>query len=428
MTNETLYLLFRNITIFLATIMLVKYFVFLIFAAYFPFREQLRRHRLLKREVKQYGYVHEYKPLMSVIVPAWNEEVGILKTIRSILANDYKNIEIIIVNDGSTDKSREIVDNFIARYHDRIKKEGRSLKQYYIANGGKGKALNYGIDKSKGELILTIDADSALRADAVSKLVEYFRDRTVAAVVGQVRVANVRGRLVGIMQRLEYLFGFYFKRAHCVMGAEYIYGGACSAFRRTHTFEYFGMFDEKNKTEDIEMSMRTKFHGLRSLYAEDVICYTEGASTYLGLISQRLRWKKGRFDTFLFYRRMFFSFDRKHNKPLTWFILPYALFAEIQLLLEPIGVTLLITYSIISSEFVALGLSMLFVGISYFVVAFFGAKLSWKERIVLLLLWPVTWPLFYIVVWVEFHALLRSLHMVLRGDTLEWQRWKREGI
>ncbi|HEX6258354.1 MAG TPA: glycosyltransferase [Candidatus Saccharimonadales bacterium] len=428
MSNEDIFILFRNITIFLATIMVVKYFAFLVFAAIFSVRRTFSRYRLLRREKNKYGVVPEYKPKVSVIVPAWNEEVGVLKTLRSILANDYQNIELVVVNDGSTDKTREIVDAFIDECSPKLKKMQRTIKQHYLKNGGKGAALNHGITHSKGEIILTIDADSALAPDAISKLVEHFRDKKVAAAVGQVRVANVHGRLIGYMQQLEYLFGFYFKRAHCAMGAEYIYGGACAAFRREATFDYFGPFDEKNKTEDIELSMRTKFHGLHSVYAEDVICYTEGASTYLGLITQRLRWKKGRFDTFIHYRRMFFSWERRHNKPLSWFILPFALFSEVQLLLEPIGVTLLVTYSIISGEYVSLALSMLFVGISYLVVALFGNSLSLTERLRLIMLWPFTWPLFYIVVWIEFHALLRSFHMVIRGDSLEWQKWKREGI
>ena len=430
MTNADLFVFFRNITIFLATIMLAKYFIFLSLAAFFPLREQLRRRRVLRRELKKYGHIRDFSPLISIIVPAWNEEVGILKTIKSVLDNDYPNVEILVVNDGSTDKSRELVDAYIDEYKLTRRRMGapHSLRQYYIPNGGKGAALNFGIQKSKAELILTIDADSALAPDAIGKLIEYFRDPKVAAVVGQVRVANGNGRVIGMMQQLEYLFGFYFKRAHCVMGAEYIYGGACAAFRRSHTFDYFGLFDEKNKTEDIEMSMRTKFHGLKSLYAEDVICYTEGAPTYWGLINQRLRWKKGRFDTFLAYRRMFFSFERRHNKPLSWFILPYAMFSELQLLLEPIGATLLVTYSLISSEFVSLAMSMLFVGITYIILALFGTKLTLKERLRLLVLWPITWPLFYVVVWIEFHALLRSLHMVVRGDSLEWQKWQREGI
>lgn len=426
MTNQALFLFFRNMTIFLATIMLVKYFIFLMFAASFSVTQARRRLRVLKREVKKHGALQSFNPLVSVIIPAWNEEVGVLKTLQSVLANRYKNIEIVVVNDGSTDNSRQIVDGFIARH--RRRKDPRQIRQIYISSGGKGRALNIGIKRSKGEFILTIDADSALAPNAVGNLVEHFRDPRVSAVVGNVRVANVHGRIIGQMQRLEYLFGFYFKRAHCVMGAEYIYGGACAAFRRATTFEYFGYFDEKNKTEDIEMSMRTKYHGMRSIYAEDVICYTEGASNYLALINQRLRWKKGRFDTFLHYRRMFFSLDKKHNKFLGWFILPFALFSELQLILEPIGATLLITYSVLSGEFVSLALSMLFVGISYFTVAVFGERLTLKERAKLLMLWPFTWPLFYVVVWIEFHALIRGFHMVLRGDSLEWQKWQREGI
>ena len=426
MSNEALFILFRNLTIFLATIMVAKYFIFLVFSAWFSVGQSFRRYRLLKSDVKKYRSVQSYQPVVSVIVPAWNEEVGVLKTLKSILANKYPKTEIIVVNDGSTDRTRELVDAF----SDEIKTitKRRLIRQYYLSNGGKGRALNYGIKKSRGEIILTIDADSALAPNAIEKLVEHFRDPEVAAAVGQVRVANVKGRLVGRMQQLEYLFGFYFKRAHCMMGAEYIYGGACAAFRRSATFEYFGYFDEANKTEDIEMSMRTKYHGLRSIYAEDVICYTEGAASYFGLISQRLRWKKGRFDTFLHYRRMFFSLDKSHNKFLSWFILPFAMFAELQLLLEPIGVTLLVVYSVLSGEYVSLALSMLFVGVSYFVVAIFGTNLSLKERVSILALWPFTWPLFYLVVWIEFHALLRSAHMVLRGDSLEWQKWKREGI
>jgi len=426
MTNETIFLMFRNLTIFLATIMVVKYFVFLVLAAFFSVTQSIRRNRVIRQEIKKYGEVRDYHPVISVVIPAWNEEVGILRTIQSVIANKYPYKEIIIINDGSTDGSRELVDKFIAKYKKTHKRA--HVVQHYIENGGKGRALNYGIKKSKGSIILTMDADSALAPDALTNLVEHFRDPRVAAVVGQVRVGNIRGRLIGRMQQLEYLFGFYFKRAHCVMGAEYIYGGACAAFRRAKTFDYFGMFDEANKTEDIEMSMRSKFHGLRSIYAEDVVCYTEGAASYMGLINQRLRWKKGRFDTFLHYRRMFFSLDRGHNKFLGWFILPFALFAEIQLLLEPIGATLLLTYSIVSGEYVSLALSMLFVGISYFMVAIFGTRLTLRERFELLAMWPITWPLFYIVVWIEFHALLRSTHMVLRGDSLEWQQWKREGI
>ncbi len=428
MTNADLFEFFRNATIFFATLMLTKYFLFLNLAAWFPVREQRRRFKLLKRQTRAVGRIPVYRPLVSVIVPAWDEEVGILRTMLSVLANDYPYIELIVVNDGSTDGSRAKVDRFIESNAGYLGLSGSLMRQYYVSRGGKGRALNYGVRHSQGKIVLTLDGDSALAADAISKLVEYFRDPGVSAVVGQVRIAKTHGRLIGVMQRLEYLFGFYFKRAHCVLGAEYIYGGACAAFRRSDIFDAIGLFDEANKTEDIEMSMRTKFFGLKSVYAEDVICYTEGASTYAGLIAQRLRWKKGRFDTFINYRRMFFSLARHHNKPLAWMVLPLALISELQLLLEPIGATLLVTYSIIAGEYVSLALSMLFIGISYLAVALFARNLRLSERLRVMFLWPLTWPLFYVLVWVEFHALLRSIHMGLRGEPITWQNWGREGI
>lgn len=428
MDEEAIFILFRNLTIVLASVMLVKYFIFLNLAALYGVRTSFRRYRMIRKNIETYGSLQVYRPTVSVIVPAWNEEVGVIATLQSIIDNTYDKVEVVVVNDGSTDRSREMVDAFIKQRQYSSRGDSRVVYQHYVTNGGKGRALNIGIKKSHGEIIVTMDADSALEKDALKNIVEHFRDKRISAVVGQVRIANTRGRLIGRMQQLEYLFGFYFKRAHCAVGAEYIYGGACTAFRRSATFDYFGMFDETNKTEDIEMSMRTKYHGLKSVYAEDVICYTEGASTYAGLINQRLRWKKGRFDTFVRYRRMFFSWTSHHNKFLSWFVLPLALFAELQLILEPISATLLITYSLISQEFVSLALSMLFVGISYFIVATFGLRLSLWERLRLVLLWPFTWPLFYMIVWIEFHALIRSLHMGLRGDELEWQEWKREGI
>jgi cellulose synthase/poly-beta-1,6-N-acetylglucosamine synthase-like glycosyltransferase len=245
----------------------------------------------------------------------------------------------------------------------------------------------------------------------------------VDALVGNVKVANNK-TLIGYLQSLEYLFGFYYKRAHCVLGAEYIFGGACAAFRKSSTFDRIGLFDELNKTEDIEMSLRTKFYGMRSVYAEDVFCYTEGANTLTGLINQRLRWKKGRFDTFLRYRSMFLSRSRKHNKWLTWFVMPFSMLAELQLFFEPIGLSLLITYSVVSGDFISLALGSLFVWIIYIVNALFSHEFR-PQRI---LLFPLTWPLFYVLVWVEYIVLLKSVWMVLRGHDIEWQRWQRQGI
>lgn len=417
------FIFFRNAAFFFATAMLVKYYVFLLVAPFYPVQEILRRLRL--QRIRKRSEAIRYVPKVSVIVPAWNEEVGILKTITSILWGEYRNTEIIVVNDGSTDGSHRVMQEFIADGLKRKLFDEEKIRYFYKENGGKGEALNFGIERATGEIILTVDADSALEKNAIARLVEYFEDKKIDAVVGNVRVAK-NPTIVGFTQQLEYLFGFYFKRAHSVLGAEYIFGGACAAFRKSTVFDRLGLFDTSNKTEDIEMSMRIRYHGLRSAYAEDVICYTEGASTIHGLINQRLRWKKGRMDTFLKYRRMFFSLDwRRHNVFLSWFVLPFSLLAEIQLLFEPISITFLATYSFVSGDYLSITLGSLFVLVIYIVTAFFSGDL---KLVRVLFLFPFTWPLFYFLVWVEYLALLKSIKMVFRGDDIEWQKWKRQGV
>jgi len=404
--------------------MLVKYFVFLIFASFYPVAEKLRRLRVLhKRTLEE----TPYEPLVSIIVPAWNEEVGIIRTIDSLFRNTYDNIEIIVVNDGSTDNTDKVVAEYIAKQRKFGNKAINQLRYFVKEKGGKGSALNFGINQANGEIVVTMDADSIFDQTAISNLVNYFEDSQIHAVVGNVRVAE-NNTLVGLIQKLEYYFGFYFKRAHAVMGAEYVFGGACTAFRKKNTFDEHGLFDTVNKTEDIEMSMRLRMHGIKCTYAENVICYTEGATTLSGLINQRLRWKKGRLDTFIKYRSLFFSRHRKHNKFLTWFVLPYSLIGEVQLFFEPIAISLLIAYSYIAGDYFSLMFGSLFMFTIYYINAFFNTNIRIIDRVFLIPSFFFTWGLFYILVWVEYLALLKSLAMVIRGDDVEWQTWQRKGV
>jgi poly-beta-1,6-N-acetyl-D-glucosamine synthase len=409
---------FRNIAFFFATLMLIKYTVFLLLAPFYDVLE-LRRKIKTARKYKD----EEYLPKISVIIPAWNEEVGIIKTITSVIDNKYQKTEIIVISDGSTDKTDEKVEQFIKDNTKRGSFENGRIRFYQKKNTGKGATLNFGIKKATGDILLTIDADSALSHDALYNLIEYYKHPEIMAVVGQVRISKSYS-LIGIIQRLEYYFGFYFKRAHAVMNAEYIFGGACASFRK-EVPKKIGYFDENNKTEDIEYSMRVRASGMKSAYAENVVCYTEGADNFLGLINQRLRWKKGRLDTFIRYRRLFFSTEKKHNKFLSWFVLPYALLAEIQLLFEPISIALLISYSIFSGDYVSLSLGVMFIFIIYIVSSLFT-----KERVnpSILVLFPFTWAFFYILMWVEYLALIQGAFMILRGKNVQWQNWQRKGV
>lgn len=414
--------IFRKIIAFFVITTLIKNFIFLVIS---PFYSVVERSRYIKQILRrrEIGLLDKYEPRVSVIVPAWNEEVGILKTIKSVIYNGYINFEIIIVNDGSTDNSNSLIKKFIEKII--ITQPLLQLRIIYIyqKNSGKGGALNKGLEKANGEIIMTIDADSILKKGAIKNLVKYYMDERIMAVVGNVQITNTNN-LISLAQHLEYHFGFYNKRGHALMNAEYIFGGACASFRKI-VFEKFGYFDTKNKTEDIEMSMRIKSYGYKCTYAEDVICFTEGASNLKSLIAQRVRWKKGRFDTFWKYKEMFFSTEENHNFFLSFFVLPFSLLTEIQLLFEPIAITILVIYSIITSEFLSLAIGISFIFLVYFATSLFSGN---KRRPMTILSFPFTWPLFYFLDWIEFMALWKSIKMIIKSQDVKWQKWQRQGI
>jgi biofilm PGA synthesis N-glycosyltransferase PgaC len=418
--NEVLFKTALGIIGFFVIATLIKNLSFLLIAPLYPLRERWRYLRQnLKR--KEAG-LPPYEPVVTVIVPAWNEAVGILKTIESIVYNGYKNTELIVINDGSEDKTEEIVTSFIAQF-DNEPRPIKNIHYIYQTNAGKGEALNRGVLAATGDIIMTVDADSALRPGAIAKLTTYYLDEEMMAVVGNVEVTNST-TLYGLAQQLEYYFGFYNKRAHALLGAEYIFGGACASFRKS-VFDTIGLFDTENKTEDIEMSMRTKVYGLKSTYAEDVVCYTEGASDLKSLIAQRVRWKKGRLDTFIKYRSLFFSTDERHNTALSFFILPFSVLMEVQLLFEPLAVASIFAYTILTGEYLSISIGLGFIALVFIAVSVFHAN---RPRPQLVLYFPFFWPVFYMLDWIEFLALYKSIALIRKKKDVTWQSWQRQGI
>ncbi len=414
--NSILLQILRLIIICFATILLAKYTIYMIFC---PFYE------LQTAKKKRYTRQFLYEPLVSVLIPAWNEEVGLLSTVKTVLESDYPRLEIVVVNDGSTDRSDEIMRHFVARYEQETQGVASipTILYHYQPNGGKGSALNTAIGLSHGEILVSIDADCAVHPHAISAFVRCFQDWTVMAAVGNVRVGNTR-TLIGTLQYLEYLFSFYFKKADSILNTIYIIGGAAGAFRRD-VFERIGGYSTKNITEDIDLSVRIQKAGMRIVYAPGAVVYTEGASTITGLMKQRLRWKRGRFQTFREHRSLFFSTRAEHNKLLTWVILPLAVFGDVQLGCEPFFILLLYLFSWLTQDFSAFLSGLMVVSFIFFVQMLDDAS---HRRLPYLLLAPIGWMLFYITTFVEFYALIVSLWYIISRRDLKWQKWQRKGV
>ncbi len=364
-----------------------------------------------------------HTPSVSVLIPAWNEEIGIVKTIASVLNTEYARLQIVVINDGSTDGTHERVVRFIDDY-DRTEHAGTAIKYLNLPNGGKARAMNRALAHAEGDIVITIDADSVMAPDTIANMVKHFDDSSVGGVAGNVIVGN-RKKPIEWMQQMEYLYGFFFKRADALFNAVYIIGGAAAAYRRNVLME-MGGFDHSIITEDIEMSTRILSHGYKTRYACDAVVYTEGPSNLKGLCDQRLRWKYGRIMTFIKHRKLFFSLRRAHNPYLTFAVLPIAVYAELLLLTEVVMLGVFFAYTIITSDYMPLA----------FVIALLTAVVGMqivtdpKVRFHRNLLWiaPAAWLLFYAVDMVEFQALVRSLRRLASGKELKWQKWVRIGV
>lgn len=411
------YPIVRLFIITFASVLLTKYFIYMFASPWYEVIMTYKRRKWEKENIL-------YNPRVSVIIPAWNEEVGLLSTVKTVLKSTYKNTEVIVVNDGSTDNSDKMMREFTAMYEKMTEglEHKIDLKYHYKENGGKGRALNYGIGISTGEIIMSIDADCIVAPETVANFVKQFRDPTVMAAVGNVKIGNM-GTIIGTLQYLEFLFSFYFKKADSVFNTIYIIGGAAGAFRK-EVFDKIGLYNHTNITEDIELSVRIQDAGMKIVYASDAIVYTEGANNLSGLMKQRLRWKRGRFQTFADHKHLFFSSKPRHNKALTWVVLPLAIFGDTQLFFEVLFLGFLYVYSFLSNDYSSF-ISGILVVSSMFVVQMIDDKST--RRASLFVLAPIGWMLFYITTFVEYYALVKSLWLTASGQEVRWQKWQRKG-
>ncbi|HHD83344.1 MAG TPA: glycosyltransferase family 2 protein, partial [Campylobacteraceae bacterium] len=188
--EENIYIRLGVVLILLfSLIVIARYFILLLFS-------MLNLYRNVKKETSVKSIAEQ--PLISILVPCYNEGKVIKASLESLMHLSYPRYEIIVIDDGSTDETYLIAKNM--EYND----GNKSLKAYTKPNSGKAEALNFGIEKAQGELFLAVDADSKISTDALELMVPYFDDPTIAAVAGSVYVTNT-DTLWTKLQALEYI-------------------------------------------------------------------------------------------------------------------------------------------------------------------------------------------------------------------------------
>jgi cellulose synthase/poly-beta-1,6-N-acetylglucosamine synthase-like glycosyltransferase/spore germination protein YaaH/peptidoglycan/xylan/chitin deacetylase (PgdA/CDA1 family) len=226
----------------------------------------------------------DFRPQVSVLIPAYNEEDVIVQTVTSALAADYPNTEVIVVNDGSTDRTEELLEkNFRADPRVRI---------IHQANGGKPSALAHALEAATSPIVVTIDADTVIDREAISKLVRNFADPKVGAVAGNVKVGN-RTRWLTRWQALEYITSQNMeKRAFDLLNCIPVVPGAVGAWR-VEAIAAAGGFSADTVAEDTDLTIAIRRAGWRISYDEDAIGYTQAPETAEALMGQRFRWTFG---------------------------------------------------------------------------------------------------------------------------------------
>lgn len=231
------------------------------------------------------------KPLVSVIVPCYNEENNVAETIESVLNQRYKNIEVIAVDDGSTDGTGFILN--------RLAKQHLRLRVIHLAhNQGKAIALKTGVAAAKSEWLVCIDGDAKLDRDAVAYIVApMLENPRVGAVTGNPRI-RTRSTLIGKIQVGEFssIIGMI-KRTQRMYGQIFTISGVVAAFRRTALADV-GYWSEDIITEDIDISWKLQLKHWSIFYEPRALCWVLMPETLKGLWKQRLRWAQGGAEVF----------------------------------------------------------------------------------------------------------------------------------
>ena len=256
-------------------------------ACYYLFKEGK-----LNEPISRYMPSHDV-PMISLMVPCYNEGDNLDESIPHLLQLRYPNYELIFINDGSKDNTAEIIDRWAAKE--------KKITALHQENQGKASALNHGLTIAKGKYVACIDGDAVLDYYALDYMVQALeKDPKYAATTGNPRVRN-RSTILGRLQVSEFssIIGLI-KRAQGLMGTIFTVSGVCCLFRKD-VMEEIGGWSTNMITEDIDISWKIQIAGYNIMYEPRALCWVLMPESMKGLYKQRLRWAQGGAETIIKY-------------------------------------------------------------------------------------------------------------------------------
>ncbi len=384
---------------FIAILNTIHFGFYIVGANFYDIKYSLRNKKAHKK-------APGLRPLVTVLIPAHNEEAGVIRTLESVRKNTYRKLQILVVDDASTDKTRSLVWRYIK---DHPKMDIHLLRKQ--KNVGKGEAMNHALRRwAKGDLLMTLDADSLLGRRSINNAVKHFDDPDIIGMAANVQVID-SGSMLGLLQKFEHMIGYRSKKFYTLTNSEFIIGGVASTYRMDEIRE-IGFYDTDTQTEDIGLSMKIVSGGNRQkkiIYASDVLAMTEGVQSYKALFKQRYRWKLGMLQNIIKYRSMIGNGSSRYYRALTLYRLPVAVLGELVLIVEPILLAYIIYLSVINDNFNAL--IGAYVTITLYILwnLWPDEHLQTKSKLRLSFYAPFMYFMFYVMNAVQLVAVLRCI-------------------
>jgi biofilm PGA synthesis N-glycosyltransferase PgaC len=351
-------------------------------------------------------FAPEVPGLVSIVVAAHNEEKVIVSALDSIARSTYRDYEVIVADDASTDRTQRLVRDYQVR-HPRMDLRVHRMR----TNVGKGAALNTVLRRhARGQYVMTLDADSIISPDALTNALSYFQDPHVAGVAANVQIID-EPTVLGVLQRFEHMIGYRSKKLYSLTNCEFVVGGVASTYRM-RVLRKVGFYDTDTLTEDIGLSTKITSLGnrrFRMVYGADVVAVTEGVLTFRALARQRYRWKFGSIQNLVRYRRMMVNPSRRYTSTLTMYRMPMALLSEFILLLSPMAWTYAV-YMSLTQYTPALVLGAYATITAYTLLTIWlDEHLTGRDRLRLSCYAPTAYFVFYLMDLVQLTALARCL-------------------
>ena len=223
-------------------------------------------------------------PKVCIIVPCFNEEKTIIKTVRSLLKLDYPKdkLEILVIDDGSTDKTYQKAKTL---------EKHKQVKIFYKKNGGKYTALNYGLKKTEAEFVGCLDADSFVAPNALRLVMAKFKDSETMSVTSSIKIYQPKN-IVQQIQKIEFIFGIFLRQVYSFLNSITVTPGPFTIFRKK-VFDELGPYRKGHNTEDLEIAFRMQSKHYKIVNAPDACVYTLAPSSFKKLWRQRKRWYYG---------------------------------------------------------------------------------------------------------------------------------------